>query len=65
MNLTPLDNHLRLDGGAATNGDMGLELTPIQLRLDTDASRHGVEPPSPKVRCIWDWNMEMEWTPDR
>ena len=28
---------------------------PNQLRLDRGGARHGVDPPSPKVRHKWNW----------
>ena len=35
-----------------------MELTPNQLTLNRDGARHGVDPPPPNVRHIWDWNQE-------
>ena len=50
------DNYLRLDGGETRDGSRdGVDL-PNQLGLDRGGARHGVEPLSPKVRHIWDWN---------
>ena len=45
--------------------DLEMELSSEnQFSLDRGRARHGVDPPLPKVRHIWDWNLTISscWT---
>ena len=60
MEVTPLDNYLRLDRGRAGDGSGDEGDPPISSGWTEVEPDMEMAPPSPKVRHIWDW--DQKWS---